>query len=159
MNDTITDRTLSLSNVTQCVNHSGAGALVTFEGIVRDHSRDTSGQQRSVSHLEYEAYIPMARREMTRVINEVETRWDVRCAASHRIGKLQIGETAVVVAVASAHRNAAFEACRYAIDRIKETVPIWKKEFAQDGFWWVENPVEAAPPATEISEVTPLSVR
>lgn len=158
MIDTITDKTLSLSSVVECVNHSGAGALVTFEGIVRDHSRDTSGHERSITSLEYEAYAPMARQEMARVITEVEARWQVRCAASHRIGKLQVGDTAVAIAVSAAHRDAAFEACRYAIDRIKQTVPIWKKEFASDGFWWVENPVDV-PATIDDSKDVSMSVR
>lgn len=158
MIDTITDTPLSLSSVVECVSHSSAGALVTFEGIVRDHSQDTSGHERIITSLEYEAYAPMAKREMARVITEVEAQWDVRCAASHRIGKLQVGDTAVAIAVSASHRDAAFEACRYAIDRIKQTVPIWKKEFASDGFWWVENPVETAK-AIDSSNDVPLSVR
>lgn len=160
MIDTITDRTLSLSGVVECVSHSTAGAVVTFEGIVRNHSKDTSGKTRSIDYLEYEAYTPMARREMTRVIEEVQARWDVRCAAVHRIGKLQIGETAVAIAVSASHRDAAFEACRYAIDRIKQTVPIWKKEFASDGYWWVESPVDtpAASAVTNRTDDVSLSV-
>ena len=138
----ITADAISLDALAARVRHSSAGALVTFEGVVRDKSRDTSGELRSIQHLEYEAYIPMAEREMARVIEETQTRWDVRCSALHRVGKLQIGDVAVVIAVSSAHRGDAFEACRFAIDRIKETVPIWKKEVAQDGTWWVENPVE-----------------
>jgi molybdopterin synthase catalytic subunit len=141
-NVAITADAISLNALADIVRHSSAGALVTFEGVVRDHSRDTSGQSRAIQHLEYEAYVPMAEREMARVVEEVEKRWQVRCAASHRIGKLQIGDVAVVVAVSSAHRGDAFEACRFAIDRIKETVPIWKREVAKDGTWWVENPVE-----------------
>lgn len=137
----ILEDTLNLQDAIRAVSTPSAGAIVTFEGVVRDHSRDLSGQTREVDYLEYEAYVPMAKREMERVIAEVEARWSVACAASHRVGKLAIGETAVVIAVASSHRNEAFEACRYAIDRIKETVPIWKKEVAKDGFWWVENPV------------------
>jgi molybdopterin synthase catalytic subunit len=141
MTAALTADAISLSILADSVCHSGAGALVTFEGVVRDKSRDTSGQLRAIQYLEYEAYIPMAEREMARVVKEVEARWDVHCAALHRVGKLQIGEVAVVIVVTSAHRGEAFEACRFAIDRIKETVPIWKKEVAQDGTWWVENPV------------------
>jgi molybdopterin synthase catalytic subunit len=138
----ISEDTLNLQDAISAVTSESAGALVTFEGVVRNHSRDLSGQVRSVEYLEYEAYRPMAKREIERVIEEVEERWNVACAVSHRVGKLLIGETAVVIAVASAHRGEAFEACRYAIDRVKETVPIWKKEGATDGFWWSENPVE-----------------
>lgn len=138
----ISENTLQLQDAISGVTNDGAGAVVTFEGIVRNHSRDLSGQVRSVEYLEYEAYRPMAKREIERVIAEVESRWNVACAISHRVGQLTIGETAVVIAVASAHRGEAFEACRFAIDRIKETVPIWKKEVATDGAWWSENPVE-----------------
>jgi len=143
MTAAITENAISINAVADSVRHSGAGALVTFEGIVRDKSRDTLGDMHSIQNLEYEAYIPMAEREMARVMEEVESRWQVRCSALHRVGKLQIGDVAVVIAVSSAHRGDAFEACRFAIDRIKETVPIWKKEVAHDGTWWVENPVEA----------------
>lgn len=142
----LSEDTLSLDALAARVRHDGAGALVTFEGVVREQSRDTSGELRTIQHLEYEAYRPMAEREMARVVAEVEARWPVRCAAAHRIGKLQIGEAAVIIAVSSAHRAQAFEACRFAIDRIKETVPIWKKEVAPDGTWWVENPVENSSP-------------
>jgi len=154
---TITEERLRLQDAVGAVSHSRAGALVTFEGVVRDHSRDLSGQTREVDYLEYEAYRPMAEREMARVVCEAQKRWDVVCAASHRVGKLQIGETAVVIAVSSSHRDDAFQACRFAIDRIKETVPIWKKEVARDGFWWVENPVEQSAKSTV--ETSALNVR
>lgn len=144
MTAAITANPIALHTLVESVRHFSAGALVTFEGVVRDTSRDTSGEVRSIQHLEYEAYLPMAEREIARVVKEVEARWDVRCAALHRVGKLQIGDVAVVIAVSSAHRGEAFDACRFAIDRIKETVPIWKKEVARDGTWWVENPVENA---------------
>lgn len=115
--------------------HGGAGAVVTFVGVVRDNS-----QGHRVRYLEYSAYAPMAESEMRKIGDEVKARWGFPCAMAHRVGKLEIGEASIVIAVASPHRKAAFEACHFAIDRVKETVPVWKKEVAQDGFWWVEDP-------------------
>jgi len=112
-----------------------AGGIVLFVGAVRDRSRG-----RQIDHLEYEAYPEMAEREMERVAQEAARRWpDVRLAIGHRAGHLEVGEIAVVVAVAAPHRAEAFEACRFAIDTLKQTVPIWKKEFATDGEYWVDE--------------------
>jgi molybdopterin synthase catalytic subunit/molybdopterin converting factor small subunit len=112
-----------------------AGGLVTFSGAVRDHAR---GQ--TIRHLEYEAYPGMAEQEMEKVCDEAERRWPgVRVAISHRVGRLEIGELAVVVAASAPHRGEAFEAARFAIDTLKETVPIWKKEFAEGGDYWVDD--------------------
>ena len=111
------------------------GGVVTFTGAVRDHARGES-----IDHLEYEAYVPMAEREMKRIAAEAEKRWPgTRLSMVHRIGRLESGDAAVMVAAASAHRAEAFEACRYAIDTLKQTVPIWKKEFATSGIYWVEE--------------------
>jgi len=111
------------------------GGLVTFIGAVRDHAR---GAQ--IRHLEYEAYPGMAEREMEKICEGAAERWPgVRVAIAHRVGHLEIGDLAVVIAAAAAHRGEAFEACRYAIDTLKETVPIWKKEFAESGEYWVED--------------------
>lgn len=115
----------------------GAGAIVSFAGVVRNHSQNRD----DIAYLEYQAYAPMAEREMRRVAGEVAARWNAPCAMMHRVGRLKIGEASIVIAVAAPHRGAAFEACRYAIDRVKETVPVWKKEVARDGFWWVEDPL------------------
>ena len=129
----------------------GAGAVLTFEGIVRDNA-----QGHLVSFLEYYGYEEMARRTLAQVSDEVRVRWNLPCALVHRLGRLEIGEASVVIAVASPHRAQAFEACRYAIDRIKEIVPIWKKETAQDGSWWVENPLDPiAPNATAPNATAP----
>ena len=114
----------------------GAGAVVTFLGVVRNRS-----QGHDIQYLEYSAYKPMAEREMARIAEETQTRWGCACAMAHRVGRLEIGEASIVIAVAAPHRAAAFEACRYAIDQVKETVPVWKKEVATDGYWWVEDPV------------------
>lgn len=114
----------------------GAGAVVTFLGVVRNRS-----QGHQIQYLEYHGYQPMAEAEMRRIADEVRERWGLPCAIVHRVGRLEIGEASVLVAVASPHRHQAFEACHYAIGRVKETVPIWKKEVATDGYWWVEDPV------------------
>jgi molybdopterin converting factor subunit 1 len=111
----------------------GAGAVVTFSGTVRDHGR---GQ--SVSLLEYEAYAPAAEKMMAQVGEEIAARWPVtKVAMVHRIGALPVGEVSVVIAISSAHRDAAFDASRYAIERLKEIVPIWKKEHYTDGAAWL----------------------
>jgi molybdopterin synthase catalytic subunit len=115
------------------VAHPGAGAIATFIGTVRDHGRD-----RAVTHLEYEAYAPAAELTLAEIGEEIRERWGVdHVAIAHRVGSLAIGEASVVISVASAHRDAAFEACRYAIERIKEIVPVWKKEHYADGAVWL----------------------
>jgi molybdopterin synthase catalytic subunit len=115
------------------------GALALFVGVVRNENAG-----RSVLHLEYEAYEEMAIAEMERIEAEARRLWpvtDVRIV--HRLGRMQIGDASVAVAVASPHRTEAFEACRFAIDTLKRTVPIWKKEFYADGAVWLEG--SAAP--------------
>jgi molybdopterin synthase catalytic subunit len=113
----------------------GIGGIVTFQGVVRNHARG-----KRVRYLEYDAYAEMAEQEMVRIAAEVEQRWHTEhVALVHRIGRLEIGECSVVVVVACPHRAEAFEACRYAIDTLKATVPIWKKEVAEDGEEWVEG--------------------
>lgn len=117
------------------VAHPGAGGICTFTGVVRDNSRG-----RGVTHLEYEAYREMAEAEIRKITDEIAERWpEARVAVAHRTGRLEIGEASVVVAVSCPHRAEAFEACRHGIDRLKETVPIWKKEFATDGESWIEG--------------------
>ncbi len=115
------------------VADGAAGAIVTFAGTTR---QDNAG--RKVIHLEYEAYEPMALSEMRKLAREAGIRWKiVRIAIAHRIGRVDIGETSVAIAVSAAHRAEAFEACRFAIDRLKEIVPIWKKEYFEGGEIWV----------------------
>src|ERR1700730_3490628 len=117
------------------VAHKGAGAICTFIGVVRDTSRG-----RSVTHLEYEAYGEMARAEMRKIAGEIAEKWpDARVAMAHRTGRLEIGEASVVVSVSCPHRAEAIDACRWGIDRLKESVPIWKKEHATDGTYWIEG--------------------
>jgi len=125
------------------------GAVVTFVGTVRNHSVG-----HSIEYLEYSAYKPMAESEMRRIAGEVQERWAIPCAMAHRVGRLRVGEASIVVAVAAPHRKEAFIACHYAVDRVKESVPIWKKEVATDGFWWVEDPLS---PAAK-TEITNLQV-
>jgi molybdopterin synthase catalytic subunit len=111
------------------------GGVVIFQGVVRDNARG-----KRVRYLEYDAYPEMAEQQMATIAAEVERRWHTgNVALVHRIGRLEIGECSVVVVVACPHRGAAFEACRYAIDTLKTTVPIWKKEVAEDGEEWVEG--------------------
>ena len=124
---------LSLDRVVAAVAAPGMGGVVTFTGMVRRHSRGTE-----VDHLEYEAYGTMAIREMTRLVAEIEAEIaGVRLAVEHRVGSLAIGDLAVVIAAAAPHRAEAFTACRAMIDRLKDRVPIWKKEFGTDGAEWV----------------------
>lgn len=111
------------------------GAVVVFEGIVRNHS-----QGRKTLYLEYEAYELMAVSKMREIGKLMKEKFPVdRVGMIHRVGRLEIGETSVAIVVTSAHRRAAFEACRFAIDTLKQTVPIWKKEFFEDGAVWAEG--------------------
>ena len=126
---------LSLDVLMAEVCGPGVGGIVSFIGTVRDHARG-----KTIDHLEYEAYVPMAEKEMRRIAEQASERWPgVRVALAHRIGSLAIGEAAVLVVAAAAHRGEAFEACRYVIDTLKRTVPIWKKEFASEGSIWIEE--------------------
>lgn len=111
------------------------GAVVVFEGIVRNHL----GGRRTL-YLEYEAYDPMAVRKMEEIGQEARNNFSIdRIGIIHRLGRIEISETSVAIIVTAAHRRAAFEACRYAIDRLKQVVPIWKKEYFQDGAIWAEG--------------------
>jgi len=109
------------------------GAVIVFRGVARRHSRG-----RDVVHLEYEAYPEMAEKVMAQIADEVKHRWPVsRVAMVHRTGVLEIGQASVVIAISAPHRGEAFEAAKYAIDRLKEIVPIWKKEVWSDGSQWI----------------------
>jgi len=117
------------------VAHPEAGGIVTFEGVVRNHARG-----KRIRYLEYEVYPEMAEEQMQRIATEVIARWGpARIAMWHRVGRLEIGEASVIIVVATPHRAEAFDACRYAIDTLKTTVPIWKKEVAENGEEWVEG--------------------
>ncbi len=130
----MTEEPLSEAAVTAAVVHPEAGGVVVFSGVVRN---ETGG--RRVKFLEYEAHAPMAEAKMREIGEMVHARWPgVKAVAmAHRAGRLEIGEASVIIAVSAAHRAEAFEACRFAIDRLKETVPVWKKEYFEDGEVWV----------------------
>jgi molybdopterin synthase catalytic subunit len=116
------------------------GALCLFVGVVRDHH-----QGRPVERLEYDAYEEMALPLLERIEDEARRRWPVRLRIVHRLGPMRVGEASVAVSAAAAHREAAFAACRWAIDTLKATVPIWKKEYGPDGASWMEGPGACVP--------------
>ena len=116
------------------------GAVVVFEGMVRNHSGN-----RVTLYLEYEAYEAMAITRMREIGAQMREKFSIRCFAMvHRLGRLEIGESAVLIVVCSSHRAAAFDACRFGIDALKRTVPIWKKEFFRDGAVWAEGEIPSA---------------
>lgn len=119
----------------QRTRHASDGAVCAFEGIVRDNTRG-----RRTLYLDYEAYEQMALRELERLAREAGERFAIREAVVwHRLGRMEIGETSVFIVVASAHRGAPFEACRWLIDTLKKKVPIWKKEYFEDGAVWADG--------------------
>jgi len=125
----VRDTALSIDEVIAAVRDPSAGAIALFMGVVRDHH-----QGKAVLRLDYEAYRELAEKEMRRILDQLaDEQPGTRLAALHRVGELAIGDIAVVVAASSAHREAAFASCRTAIDRIKASAPIWKKEWAPDG--------------------------
>ena len=129
----ITQEPIHLDELTAFVADPGAGAMATFVGTTRD-----SNDGRRVVRLEYECYPGMAEKEMEKIGQEVLERWPVKKVAMlHRLGRVDIGEASVAIAVSSGHRHAAFEACHYAINQLKETVPIWKKELYEGGEVWI----------------------
>lgn len=132
---TISDVPLSEPEVIGRVEGPDTGGIVSFIGAVRNHAR---GHQ--IEYLEYEAYPEMAEREMEKIAAEAASKWPgTRVAIAHRVGHLEIGDAAVIVVAAAAHRGEAFEACRFAIDTLKVRVPIWKREVATDGAYWVDD--------------------
>lgn len=134
----ITSEPLNPDSITELVRKNSNGAIITFLGTTRD---STDGKR--VNYLEYEAYQPMAQDMIKQIFDEVKEQWEIDdLAMSHRLGKVDIGEISMVVAIASPHRKQAFEAGQYSIDRIKEIVPIWKKEFFDDGEGWVGSETE-----------------
>ena len=111
------------------------GALCIFEGVVRNNSKG-----KTTRYLEYEAYETMALKTMEEIGEFVRSAWEIGCVAIvHRLGRMEIGETSVAIIITSPHRRASFDACEYAIDRLKKIVPIWKKEFFDDGEIWIEG--------------------
>ena len=142
----ITREPISVNDVIRRVITPSRGAITTFIGVVRDHNKG-----RQVQHLEYEAYPEMAEEVLEQIGAEIQQRWpavDDVCIV-HRIGHQDVGEISVVIAVAAAHRVDTFDATRYAIERLKEIVPIWKKEVWVNGEAWLEGPESMLPPDSE----------
>jgi len=130
----LTESPLDIGPLIAEVSTADRGGIATFLGLVRDHH-----EGRGVARLEYSAYGPMAEAECAAIVHEAEDRWPVRIAVRHRVGTLEVGEAAVAVVAAGAHRAEAFEACRHVIEELKRRVPIWKKEAYLDGATgWVE---------------------
>lgn len=125
---------LDIQAVEASVSEITYGAVCSFVGQVRRHSRG-----REVAYLEYNAYVPMAQKQLLRIAEEAETKWECAVAIQHRIGRIELGEASVIVAVGSPHRAEAFEACRWCIDTLKQMVPIWKREVCPDGAYWIEG--------------------
>jgi len=130
----VVETPLSPDAIARATEDPGAGGIVIFAGVVRN---ETGG--RPVKFLEYEAHVPMAEAKMREIGAGIRARWPSvkRVAMLHRVGRLEIGEASVLIAVSAAHRQEAFEACRHAIDTLKRTVPVWKKEHFEDGEVWV----------------------
>ncbi len=141
----IVSHPIDVAAVSAAAGDPAAGAIVTFVGTTRDHN-----DGRRVLRLEYEAYPEMAVAEMRKIGDEAGRRWPVeRVAIAHRIGVVPIGEASVVIAVSAGHRLAAFEACHFAIDRLKQVVPIWKKEHFEGGEIWIGSQTGAPFPTGE----------
>jgi len=135
---------ISIDAILETVEDHGTGGVVLFLGRVRDFA-----DGRQVTAMDYEAYPDMAIKKMQELEEKTRSKWPVKqMAMVHRVGNLQLGDVSVAIAVACAHRKDAFEACRFAIDTLKETVPIWKKEYFVDGEAWVEGVI----PKTESDE-------
>ncbi len=132
----MTGEAISAAELARRVSSAVAGAIVTFEGVVRDHH-----EGKAVSFLEYEAYVPMSEAVLRDIAERACQRWEVEALAiHHRVGRLEIGDASVAIAVSAVHRAEAFEASRYVIDTLKQEAPIWKRETGPDGAFWVEGP-------------------
>ena len=139
----IVTEAISVDDLQDRVRAPGDGAVVTFSGTVRNRTGDLE-----TAYLEYEAYPEMAERVMAQLAAEARQRWPVgRIGILHRVGRLEVGEISILVSVAAGHRREAFEACHHLVDRLKEQVPIWKKEVGPDGEYWVEGPAVPEGPA------------
>lgn len=141
----ITEQPLSVDDVAQRVSRPDCGAIVTFAGVVRGETSTESGR-RETDFLNYEAYVEMAEQVLAQIGAEIQTRWPKVAGVSilHRVGRIEIGEPSVVIAVATPHRgDGCFAACEYAIERLKAVAPIWKEENWSDGQVWVEGPRQA----------------
>lgn len=133
---------IAAAGLRELVADPGHGAICTFEGTVRDHTGDVA-----TTHLEYEGHAAMAEKIFAEIAAAAQERFGIGAMAiHHRVGRLEIGDVSVAIAVAAEHRAAAFDACRFAIDRLKVSAPVWKKEFGPDGSFWVEGPSTLSPP-------------
>lgn len=131
----VTGEPLSINHYSQLAADPGAGAISTFTGVTRNNF-----QGKVVVKLEYEAYTPMALKKLQELCEELHSKWDlIKVAIGHRVGTVAVGEPSVIIAASSAHRRESLEAVHWAIDELKATVPIWKKEFFEDGSTWKEN--------------------
>ena len=131
----ITRESIDIADLRARLLEGDSGAVVIFDGVARNNTKG-----RPTQYLEYEGYEPMSLRTMEQIGREIHERWAInRVGIIHRLGRIDTTESSVVIVVTSAHRKIAFEACHYAIDRLKKIVPIWKKEFFEDGAVWVEN--------------------
>jgi molybdopterin synthase catalytic subunit len=140
----LTRETIDAAALAEQVRAPEDGAIVTFDGFVREQSHN-----RRTLYLDYEAYESMARTKMQEIAGQIHEKFAIhRVAIVHRLGRLEIGETSVFIAVSAPHRAAAFDACRFAIDTLKRTVPIWKKEYFEDGAVWADGELPPAPLAT-----------
>ncbi|UOE92178.1 molybdenum cofactor biosynthesis protein MoaE [Alkalihalobacillus sp. LMS39] len=147
----ITDQPIIIDDIVQKVADRNAGAINTFIGTVRELTKG-----KKTLYLQYEAYVPMAEKKLAQIGEEIQQKWpEAKTAITHRIGRLDISEIAVVIAVSTPHRADSFEASRYAIERIKEIVPIWKKEHWEDGEMWIGDQKEqVAYPSGKPEELT-----
>lgn len=131
----ITREPILIERLIDQVKKEEDGCVVSFIGVVRNNANG-----KKVLYLEYDTYQELAEKKMSEIAEEIKKKWGITdVVIHHRIGKMEVNEVVVVIAVGSPHRKQAFEACEYAIDRIKQTVPIWKKEFFEDGEVWVEE--------------------
>jgi molybdopterin synthase catalytic subunit len=143
----IVSHSLQPGRLIEEVRRDESGAVTLFLGVVRNYN-----EGRRVLYLEYDAYPDMAVKVMEQIVEEARQRWTIDdVAIEHRIGRLEIGETSLAVAVATPHRREGFEACHYVVDRLKEIVPIWKKEVWEGGEEWIEGSLEATPESAKQS--------
>lgn len=142
----ITNEAIRIDNVIEKVVRPEAGAINTFTGTVREFTNE-----KQTLFLEYQAYESMAEKKLSEITSEIEQKWgNAQTAIAHRVGRLEISDVAVVIAVSTPHRKDAFEASQYAIERLKEIVPIWKKEYWNDGTSWIGNQNETTSSQTHI---------
>ena len=138
----IVDELIGAADLHDVVLADSDGAVASFAGVVRDNTKG-----RAPRYLEYDVYAEMAEKEMRAIGEEVKARWEVDAVGIlHGKGRMEIGDISVLIAVSSPHRKAALEACHFAIDRLKETVPIWKKEVWTDGEAWIDGDPSSSPP-------------